>query len=84
MLIDFNTSMLNVGGIQFGDTWLISPTTKFSAIPTFPAIWSIICIHGTAQPQDNKGSLVTCRSLAVNYTITYFHWHNDHKLFYST
>ena len=30
--------VLNVGGIKFDDTWLLSPTTKFSFTLILPAI----------------------------------------------
>ena len=37
--MEFIIQILNVGGIKYGDTWLILPTVKFISMPIPPAIW---------------------------------------------
>ena len=39
--IEFIMQALNVGGIKYGDTWLIVTTVKFSFMPIFLTIYGI-------------------------------------------
>ena len=39
--IEFIIQVLNVGGIKFGDTWLIVTTIKFSSLPIFLTVHDI-------------------------------------------
>ena len=37
--LEFLMQLLYDGGIKFGNTQAIAPTTTFSSMPIFPAIW---------------------------------------------
>ena len=39
--IEFIIQVLNVGGMKYGDTWLIVTTVKFSSMPIFLTIYGI-------------------------------------------